>query len=176
MCFTLRSQPVSPTSLQGFFSLNLLQYYYGKETSNKAIYISIFILASFTVLSIFQLTYTPSVHDKMHCTYKSLLDPVPRVFISSILIGFLAQKIDLFLQRFLRNRWPKIPFIFALFLPVCISQAFDTFAFSFIALYEKMQSVLTIATVSYITKLLTILSMGFFVNFSKKWIKTRRSV
>lgn len=162
-----------PYIIAAFLSLNMIQYLYGKKAANKAIYSSLFVLVAFTVLSLFQLTYTPSVHDTMHSQYESLLKPVPKIFLSSIVIGFIAQKLDLKMQHLFKNKWPKAPFILLMFLPICISQGFDTFAFSYIALFNEVHSVFNVAIVAYITKIVVALTMGGMVRLFARLIQKK---
>lgn len=165
-----------PYIVAAFLSLNLLQHHFGKEISKKAITICFFILGSFAVLSAFQLLYTPSIHDTAHGTYVALLKPMPRIILSSFLVTFLAQRFDRRLQIFVREKWPKIPYTFGIFIPICISQAFDTVAFSYLALYGVMHNITAIILVSYVTKLVVILCMSFLVKFSSKWIRKEVAV
>ena len=56
----------------GLFSLNLMQEYYGKESASKLVFINFFCLASFCLLSILHLKYTPSPYDLTHTAYREI--------------------------------------------------------------------------------------------------------
>lgn len=157
-------------TIGGFLLLNFLQHFYGQKTAEKAILIGFFTLVIALIFNQFQLLYKPSIHDTFHASYQKILAPSLRINLASLSVGLLAQLLDAKLQRVFKTKWENAPLSILLFAPIVISQFFDTVAFSFIGLFGLMHNLSHIILISYLTKLMMIFCMSFFVKISKKWI------
>ena len=154
-----------------FFSLGLIQYYYGEETANDAISLCFCLLIFLTITSQIHLLYEPSRYDTYHPLYKQIFSSTPRILLSSLLIGFTSQKICVFLQRILSKKYPRIPQALLILTPIAIAQAYDTIFFSILALYGVMHSLVHLIIMSYLVKLAALASMSPFIALSKKFKK-----
>ncbi len=145
--------------------LNLYSEMTSKEEATKLANANMFVLGFFVFMAIIQLVYTPSSFDTAHESYKNILTPSPRIFISSILCFYLSQRIDL--AMFTRFR-KKLSLTLSMICSLSISQAIDTLLFSFTALYGIVHSVLTIIVFSYFIKMITLLSLSSITLLIKK--------
>jgi uncharacterized integral membrane protein (TIGR00697 family) len=153
------------------FTLALLQRHFGRSEAEKAPRYLLFTLILFIVLSQLHLLYLPSAHDTFNSSYRAILSFAPRIALSSLLVGFIAQKLNIFLQHQIEKLFPSSPAFILLFAPILLSQLFDTAAFSFLALYGQLHSMMNIVIMSYLVKVITIILMSPFSNFSKKFHK-----
>jgi uncharacterized integral membrane protein (TIGR00697 family) len=152
-----------------YFSLGLIQHYYGEKLAHKAVSLCFYLLLSFIAISIIHLLYRPSQYDNYHGIYKTLFAITPRAIIASLLIGFASQKCNVYLQNFLANRFPALLHVLHLSIPIVIAQFLDTVAFSFFALYGVVHSLTSVIFMSYVIKLLTIGCMTPFIVFSQRF-------
>lgn len=150
-----------------YFSLGLLQHHYGKEAAHKAILLSFYVLLIFLAFSMLHLLYTPIPQDTYHPLYSQLLKITPRIYLTSLVVGFTAQKLHVYLQEVCEST--RLLKILKLSLPVVCSQLYDTVAFSYLALYGIVDVLWDVMLMSYLVKLLTILCMTPFALFSKKF-------
>ena len=158
-----------------YFSLGLLQHYYGEEAAKKAVSLCLYLLVFFLIVSTIHLLYQPSEYDTYHSLYKKLLETTPRIVISSLLVGFTSQKLNIYLQNLTEKKLPKLPSSLRLAIPIIFSQLFDTIAFSFFALYGIVHSLGSIIMVSYLVKVVTIVCMTPFILLSKKFTPAEKS-
>lgn len=150
------------------FSLGLLQRQYGASAAKRAVYICLGLLVLFVALSQLHLLYTPSSFDTYHPVYAHLLQTAPRIICASLLVGFCSQKLNIYLQSLTQTLFKASKAGLILFLPIALSQLFDTIAFSFLGLYGQVHSLANIIMMSYGIKLLTISLMSPFGQLSQK--------
>lgn len=153
------------------FTLALLQRHFGRSEAEKAPRYLLYTLILFILLSQLHLFYEPNAHDIFNSSYKAILSFAPRIAISSLLVGFTAQKLNIFLQHKIEKHFPASPAFILLFAPILLSQLFDTAAFTILGLYGQVHSLVHIIFMSYLVKVLTIILMSPFSNFSKKFHK-----
>lgn len=150
------------------FSLGLLQRHHGASAAKKAVYICLGLLIFFIVLSQLHLLYTPSSFDTYHPIYATLFQATPRIICASLLVGFLSQKLNIYLQSLTQSFFKNSKATLILFFPIALSQLFDTIAFSFLGLYGQVHSIADIILMSYGIKLLTLTLMSPFGQLSQK--------
>lgn len=153
-------------------SLNLLREFYGKEAAKKATYICFFFLVAFVAFSWVHLQFHPSLHDQTHLAYRLLLAPAPRLLISSLLVFFVVQQLDLRLFGWISHLLPRSRFAIRSILCILTSQLVDTCLFSVIGLYGLVFHLSHIIMVSYLLKVITILSLGPLMTLFRKLEKT----
>jgi len=139
--------------------LNILQERYGAQESNRAISISFLSSVICIGLGLFHLWYSPNAFDETHFFYKTILAPMPRIAITSVVIDFLSNHLERFLYTKLSLFFNKRFFILRNIITMTISQLFDTVAFSYIALYGIVASIPHIIISSLFIKLALIISM-----------------
>lgn len=150
------------------FSFNLLQEYFGKEEAKKTITVTFVLLLFATLMSQLHLFYAPSAVDTTHAHYEGLLSFMPRLAVSSFLIFFFCQYVDMKIFSFLKTRAKGLSFSYRALLSMGISQFFDTLLFSFIALYGVVAHIWHVVLISYMIKLLVISFNSLFCRFSKR--------
>ncbi len=153
----------------GILSMNLLQEFFGKDEAKKQNIYSATLLTLFAILSQIHLLYAPSIHDQTQGAFQMLLGHSPRICISSLVVFFIAQRLDVELFSLFRK---KLPFTLSIACSVVISQFVDTFFFSYLALYGIVHSISHIILISYVMKLLVMSCMTPFMQFAK-WMMRR---
>lgn len=153
------------------FAMNLIQLHFGKKMANKALNITFFLLFLVMVMSQFHLRYLPSKDDTMSPAFTAILGSAPRIMITSFVSAFLAQKLDIKLFGFIKNRFPKTSFFLPFALASLITQFFDTVLFSYGALYGTIHNMRDIIVMSYTVKVLVIFGIAPFTLFVKKQVQ-----
>jgi len=153
------------------FSLNLIQEYFGKEATKRAIYIAFFLLFFFVVMSQIHLIYVPSPHDGMQENLMRVFGMTPRLTLASFIVAFFCQHLDMRLYGFLQQKNVHRAMAFRFGGAALISQLIDTVLFSFFGLYGFVHSVIHIIIVSYLVKVCVIFSMTPFTLLAKKVVR-----
>jgi len=168
MLFGFQATPTDALTIGLVLSLNLLQEYYGKEITKKAIGISFILSMAYTLLSQIHLLYLPSMHDTMHHHALELLGLMPRIVCASLFTYFIVQRIDCLLYEALKNRFKGRYLIARNYSSLIISQLLDTILFSFLGLYGTLDAIIPVMCISYCIKLIVIAGATPFLWFSKK--------
>lgn len=151
--------------------LNLLQEYYGKVVTRKAIFISFFTVLSYLILSQIHLLYIPNQFDAMQPHFMQILHLMPRITIASALVYLSAQAFDAmlfgFLKHFFRDKFPATRSAISM---IC-SQLLDTVLFSFLALYGVVGSIWNVIIMSFAIKIIVIALFAPFTKLAKAFIK-----
>ncbi len=166
--FGLQATPTDAFTVGIVLSLNLLQEYYGKVVTQKAIWISLVGSAAYILLSQLHLAYIPNVFDTTQAHALALFGMMPRIIGASLFTYFIVQRLDSWLYGILKKKCNNNYFILRNYGSVIISQLFDTILFSFLGLYGIVESVVPLICVSYSIKLLVIGMATPFLWFSKK--------
>lgn len=146
-------------------SLNLLQEYFGKEASKRALWICFFSMFFFMMMSQIHLLYIPSALDTSQNAFMTLFSTTPRILFASLLVFFITQQIDLRFFSLLKN----ISLGFRSVLSLVSSQFLDTLFFTFIGLYGIIAHPWDVVFFSFAIKLLIIFSITPFVAWTKRW-------
>jgi len=147
--------------------LNLLQEYYGKEITQKAIWISFFTSLVVIAMGFIHLTYIPAPTDFSNVHFQAILGFMPRIIIASLVTYFIVMQIDAFLYGHLKALFSDRFLIMRNYTSILTSQFIDTVLFSFLGLYGIVSSVGSIIAVSYTIKIIVILIATPFVALSK---------
>jgi uncharacterized integral membrane protein (TIGR00697 family) len=148
--------------------LNLLQEYWGKEITRRAIYINMGTLILYTIVSQIHLAYLPCVYDTTQAAYTALLATTPRIVIASITVYFIAQMVDYYIYGFLKRWWHQRFLVLRTYSSTAISQLVDTVLFSFLGLYGIVDNIGHIIVVSYTIKLIAIIIASPVVLLAKR--------
>lgn len=148
--------------------LNLLQEYFGKEATKKAMQINIATLFLYLLLTQIHLWYLPSPGDISQAAYALLLLPAPRIVIASFVVYFLAQHIDYTLYGLLIAHTPTSWLLIRNYGSVIVSQLFDTVAFSLLGLYGLVDNIGQVMFISYAVKLIALGLCSPFVLLSRR--------
>lgn len=155
-------------AIGSFLGLNLLQEYFGKESSQKAIKICFFILFFFALMSQIHLLYFPTAQDTAHAAYASILSSSSRLLATSLCAFFIVQKLDIYLFQGIKRYFPKLPLTVRSHLSLIVCQLIDTAFFSFFGLYGLVESISDIMLMSFLIKLLIIFGLTPVTIFSRK--------
>ena len=151
------------------FGLNLLQEFFDKKEAKKAVYISFFTLLAFLIFTQFHLKYLPSQADQTDASFARLLHLSPRIILSSLLVFYLSQRIDLFLfgllKKAFREKWLGLRMLFS----QTAAQLLDTLLFSFLALWGEVENLFHIIVLSFSIKCLIILLSSPFSLLAKRF-------
>ncbi len=154
-------------AIGSLLGLNFLQEYFGREEAQKATWICFFFMLFFTLVSQVHLLYQPSVYDTSQSAFLALFSPTPRLFMASMGVFFIVQRLDIRFFTFLKRRFPQATFTFRAALALVVSQFIDTFLFSFLGLYGLVASVIDIIILSFVVKLSVIFCFTFFIRWAK---------
>jgi queuosine precursor transporter len=154
-----------------FLGTNILQEYFGKEVAKKAIKISFFSMVFFLVMSKIHLLYTPSKFDVANQSFISILSNSPRIIISSILVFFITQRMDVIFFGFLKKIFNDRHFVLRITLSSITAQLIDTVLFTLFALKGLVSSVIDVMILSFSIKSLVILFSTPFTKLSKFMVK-----
>ena len=154
-----------------FFINNIITTYYGKQKGQRAIQINMFCLVVFTILTKIHTLFTPSPLDSLSPMYEAIFSQGIRVTVSSIICFYLSQRLDLFLFTYFMHRFGKTK---AMFTSLCISQAFDTICFTYLAFWGLGFAFKDIILFSYLIKLICITCMTPLAHFCHPIIKKER--
>lgn len=152
--------------------LNLLQEYYGRQITQKAIWLSFGALIAFTLLGQIHLLYLPSLFDETHALFVSILAVMPRITLASLVVFLVVQQVDCHLFALLKNRWQDKHLLIRYWSSILLCQLLDTILFSFLGLYGILDNIFQIIVISYIIKVLAIVVSSPAVAFSR-YIVTR---
>ncbi len=150
-----------------FLTLNIIQERFGKEEASRSSIVSLFMQGSFVILSLAHLAYKPSASDWSHDAYALLLTPAPRIVISSLLVFFIAQRIDIWLFNKIKER-TSLSFPVRSSVTMLFSQGVDTLLFTLFALSGMAASLTDIMLFSYTVKAILILSLNPALAFTRK--------
>lgn len=178
MLFGLQATPTDALTIGLVLSLNLLQEYYGKNITKKAIGISFILSLAYTAFSQLHLMYIPSMHDTMHSPARSLLCMMPRIVCASLFTYFIVQRIDCYFYELFKNKLAHKYLIMRNYGSLILSQLLDTILFSFLGLYGTLDSIIPVIAISYSIKLIIIAFTTPFLLLSKRIsrVKTNESV
>jgi len=155
-------------AIGSILSLNLLREYFGKKEATKAISICFFFMFFFVAVSQMHLLFTPSSHDTVHSAYALLLTPAPRLLIASLAVFFLCQHLDVRFFGWISKILPKSSFPLRSSISMTMTQLIDTVLFSFLGLYGLVNSITDIILVSFLLKVIVILTMNPLMGFLKR--------
>lgn len=151
--------------------LNLIQEFFGSKSARQTIWISLFISISFVLLSQIHLAYAPNQYDVTQAHFSSLLTPMPRIIIASLITSLIVQLIDLSFFGFLRKKTEGRYLTGRITLALILSQSLDTVLFSFLGLYGIVENTLHIMILSLTIKGVVILFSTPFVFLSKRVVR-----
>jgi len=147
--------------------LNVLQEYFGKVVTKKAILICFFSLIMYTILSQIHLIYEPNIYDFSSIHYKALMQFMPRIAIASISVILFVQALNRMLFGFLKKKLHGKYFLLRNLITIVITQLIDTVLFSFASLYGVVSNIGDIIIISTTVKLAAIAIMVPLISLIK---------
>ncbi len=157
-------------AILSLFSMNLVQEYYGREAAKKLIKINFFLLLTFAIMAKLHLMYAPSLHDETQSAFFTILNNSPRTLISSFIVFFAVQKLDVQFFSKMRAQFFPHSLSIAMTISLLISQTIDTVFFSLFALWGIAGSIVEVIIMSLTVKYLVILLMAPFAKITKRLV------
>lgn len=160
------------TALYGviFFATDMLSERYGKSAAFQAIRLSIF--ATILLHVFFQLTLLTTAIEDMQWFAEGLntvFTTSLRVVMASLVVYTLSQSLDVWLFDKIRQRTGEGFLWLRNNGSTLISQAVDTYLFTFLAFYGVFDDWLMVATVGYVFKVIVAFSDTAFIYVSKSF-------
>lgn len=156
--------------------LNLLQEYYGKTITRRAIWANFFLLIFYAIVSQIHLWYTPALHDTMQSHFSHILTFTPRIVIASFSVYLLVHLLDYYLYGVLKQLLNNRLLILRNYASIIICQFIDTVLFSFLGLYGIIENIWQVILISYVIKLAAIVVATPFVGLSRRIYRFNRKI
>ena len=90
-----------------FLATDILNEKFGFKDSRKGVYIGLFSVICFLAVSQITLLFEPNSFDLVSSSMNTLFGLSPRVCISSVIMFFLANLLDVYLFEYLKKHFPK---------------------------------------------------------------------
>lgn len=174
MLFGLHVTATDSLSIGASLGLNLLQEYFGRSITKKAIWLSFGAGMICTILSQLHILYIPSIFDVTNEHYLAIFGIIPRIMIASFATYIIVQHIETALYSFLQQRIPHLLLV-RNFCSVAICQLLDTILFSFLGLYGSVEHIGHIIALSYVIKIVVLSLATPFLWFTKKIIPSNQA-
>lgn len=168
--FSLSATAADALAVGAALTLNLINEYYGRVETERAIKASVFCSLFYMLVSFLHLLYVPAPLDIYYAHFKAVLSVAPRIIIASFISYSIAQKVEAYLYAFLKNSRLKNYFILRNYLSASLTQLLDTVLFSFLGLYGILHNLWQIILVAYTIKLLIIFFSVPLINSLRKFI------
>lgn len=152
-----------------FLATDILSEKYSAKESKKAINIGIVAVILFTLATQFSLMFNPNELDMVNDSMKNIFTLNLRISISSIVMCYLSNLLDIFLFEKLKKKIPQKLWIrnnIATIISNCLENYLFTF-FAFVGVYDIM-SILAIATTTTILEIIIAICDTPFLYLSKK--------
>lgn len=167
MLFGLMSTSAEPFAVGITLSFNLLQEYYGKDVTRKALWASFYTVIFALLVSQIHLAYI-AVNPAMHNHFVALFGFMPRIICASLVTYFTVEQLNRYLYAFLIKFFGAQKLMLRNYLSIGIAQLIDTIMFSFLGLYGIVENIWEVIVVSYAVKWVAISLSGPFLLLCKK--------
>ncbi len=166
--FGLNATASDAYTIGAVLGLNLLQEYYGKSITKKAVWISFFILIFYAIMSQIQLLFIPSQFDVNQSHFYAILYAMPRITVASFSVYLFVQHLDRIIYGYLKKLFNHRFLVGRNYVSIGICQLADTILFSFFGLYGIVQNIWSIILVSYAIKMAALFLTTPFLMAAKK--------
>lgn len=166
--FGLNATASDAFTIGAVLGLNLLQEYYGKTITKKAVWISFFILLFYAIMSQIQLIFVPSQFDVNQPHFYAILYAMPRITVASFSVYLFVQHLDRRLYGYLKKLFNDRFLVIRNYISIGACQLVDTILFSFLGLYGIVDNIGSIILVSYTIKLAALFLTTPFLILAKK--------
>ena len=152
-----------------FLATDIMNEKYGAEYSKKAIRLAVFAMIAFTIIMQIGLLFKPDVTDMAHTAMKDLFSLNLRISISSIVMFYISNNLDIFLFEKIKKKLPNKLWVrnnVATIVSNVLENYFFIF-FAFVGLYD-IGTMLNIATTISVVEIVIALCDTPFVYLAKK--------
>ena len=138
-----------------FLAADIMTEKYGDESAKKAITLSVFSQITFIIMTQFALLYTPSSVDIANESMINLFTINLRVSISSILMYFVSNMVNIYLYTWIKNKIPKKLWL-RNNISTIVCNCLENFIFSTLA-FVGIFSIGTIFEIAFVASILEII-------------------
>ena len=152
-----------------FLSTDIMSEKYGSEYSKKAIKLAVVAMIAFTIIMQIGLLFTPDETDFAHDAMTTLFGLNLRITISSLVMFFISNNLDIFLFEKIKTKLPNQLWVrnnVATIISNVLENYFFIF-FAFVGLYD-VPTMLNIATTISVVEIVIALFDTPFLYISKK--------
>lgn len=152
-----------------FLATDIMNEKYGAEYSKKAIRLAVFAMVAFTIVMQIGLLFKPDVTDMAHDSMKTLFSLNLRITISSIIMFYISNNLDIFLFEKIKKKIPNKLWVrnnVATIISNVLENYFFIF-FAFVGIYDILTMVNIATTISVVEILIAICDTPF-IYISKK--------
>ncbi len=152
-----------------FLATDIMSEKYGAEYSKKAIKIAVFAMIAFTAVMQIGLLFTPDETDFAHDAMTTLFGLNLRISLSSIVMFFISNNLDIFIFEKLKKKFPNMLWLrnnVATMISNVLENYFFIF-FAFVGIYD-IPTMLNIATTISVVEIVIALFDTPFIYISKK--------
>jgi uncharacterized integral membrane protein (TIGR00697 family) len=152
-----------------FLSTDIMSEKYGSEYSKKAIKLAVVAMIAFTIIMQIGLLFTPDETDFAHDAMTTLFGLNLRITISSLVMFFISNNLDIFLFEKIKTKLPNQLWVrnnVATIISNVLENYFFIF-FAFVGLYD-IPTMLNIATTISVVEIVIALFDTPFLYISKK--------
>ena len=152
-----------------FLATDIMSEKYGSEYSKKAIRLAVVAMIAFTVIMQIGLLFTPDETDFAHESMQTLFSLNLRISMSSIVMFFISNNLDIFLFEKIKKKLPNQLWVrnnVATIVSNVLENYFFIF-FAFVGLYD-VPTMLNIATTISVVEIVIALFDTPFIYISKK--------
>ena len=152
-----------------FLATDIMNEKYGAEYSKKAIQLAVFAMITFTIIMQIGLVFQPDVTDMAHDSMKTLFSLNLRITISSIIMFYISNNLDIFLFEKIKKKIPNKLWVrnnVATIVSNVLENYFFIF-FAFVGIYD-ISTMLNIATTISVIEIFIAICDTPFIYISKK--------
>lgn len=152
-----------------FLATDIMNEKYGAEYSKKAIRLAVFAMIAFTIIMQIGILFKPDTTDMAHTAMKDLFSLNLRISISSIVMFYISNNLDIFLFEKIKKKLPNKLWV-RNNVATIVSNVLENYFFIFLAfvgLYD-IGTMLNIATTISIIEIVIALCDTPFVYLAKK--------
>ena len=152
-----------------FLATDIMSEKYGAEYSKKAIKMAVFAMIAFTAIMQIGLLFTPDETDFAHDAMTTLFGLNLRISLSSIVMFFISNNLDIFIFEKLKKKFPNMLWLrnnVATMISNVLENYFFIF-FAFVGIYD-IPTMLNIATTISVVEIVIALFDTPFIYISKK--------
>ncbi len=154
-----------------FLATDIMNEKYGAEYSKKSIILAVFAMTTFTFIIQIGLLFKPDATDMAHDAMKTLFSLNLRITISSIIMFYISNNLDIFLFEKIKKKLPDKLWVrnnVATIVSNVLENYFFIF-FAFVGIYN-ISTMLNIATTISVIEIIIAICDTPFIYISKKLI------
>lgn len=153
-----------------FLATDILIECYGLKESKKGVYIGLFSVIMYLIVTQLSLLFTPNTIDLAHSSMQTLFGIAPRICISSVAMYFISNLADVYLYNSLRQKLKNKKMWITNNVSTMVCNSLENFAFTFFAFVGiyPLKDILSIAIVGSIIECIIALCDTPFLYLAKK--------